>query len=238
MSQYVIAIIKDKSKLQDRCDEANLKNPIEINRITKVVNDLKDTLRANTDLVALSAPQIGYKDRVFCIRFANGDIRAFINPMLICSIKSIHLSRESNPSIPNVEYIIPRADEIEVAYQTPLGHNESNKFTGAPADIFQQMLNMIDGVLLDDLGLEVLPGFDDASEDDKTKIIQMYLESLKAKQSLLDKEVEANPDLKKTRDAIRFMTDVALGKVEYQPMTKEETDKVIKDIQSRQDNKQ
>jgi peptide deformylase len=228
MSQYVLAIIKDKNKLQDRCNEVNIRVPSIMAEVTKVINDLKETLRANINLLALSAPQIGYKGRVFCIRFANGDIRAFVNPMIVVTSKKMHLSREKCPSVSDTEYIIPRYDDIEVAYQTPVGNNEENKFLGAPSEVFQQMMNLIDGVLIDDIGLEVLPGFDEATDDEREQIISMYIDSLKTKTDVYTKEVESNPDLKKTNDAIKFMTDVALGKVEYRKLTKEEADSIKK----------
>jgi peptide deformylase len=229
MANYVLAIINDATKLQERCDEVNLKNPEEMIMVTKIVNNLKDTLRANINLPALSAPQLGYKYRIFCIKFANGDIRAFINPLILSVPKNMHLSREICPSVSNTEYIVPRCNEIEAAYQTPVANNEVNKFMGAPAEVFQQMMNLIDGVLISDIGLEILPGFDNLSDDDKEKIIQMYLDSLKNKEAVLSKEVENNPSLKKTNDAINFMTDLALGKIKTEPLTKEETDRLFKD---------
>ena len=39
----------------------------------------------------------------------------------------------------------------------------------------------------------------------------MYLESLDMTQKKLEKEVEEDPDLKKTSDAIKFMTSVVNG---------------------------
>lgn len=226
MTQYILAIIKDVSQLDERCIETNLYAPNQQVRILKVVNDIKDTLRANPNLVALAAPQIGIKDRVFCIRFANGDIRAFINPMIVVPSKDIHLSRETCASLPGKEYIIPRSNEIEVAYQTPTLQSQQNKFLGAPAEVFQQMVNLLDGIVLSDIGLEVLPGFDDLSEEDKTTILNMYIDSLKSKTSSLEKEIKTTPELEQINKAIDFLTDVAVGKVKVEKLTKEDAEEI------------
>ena len=43
--------------------------------LTRTIKELKATLKANKDLMALAGPQLGYKDRVFCIKFADGEIK-------------------------------------------------------------------------------------------------------------------------------------------------------------------
>jgi peptide deformylase len=234
MANYVLAIIKDTKKLNTRCDEVNLKDPTSLADTISIIKDLKDTLRANIDLPALSAPQLGFKSRIFCIKFANGDIRAFINPMIVSVPKKLHLSREVCPSLFDAEYIVPRVDDIEVIYQTPHVESESNKFMGAPAEVFQQMMDLIDGIVLSDIGLEILPGFDQASDEDKEKIIKMYLNSLETRKDILNKEIKANPELKKIDDTIKFVTDVASGKIEYKPLTKEETTHIIEELKKKQ----
>ena len=48
--------------------------------------------------------------------------------------------------------------------------------------MFQQMVNLLDGILIDDFGLEILPGFDELKDDDKSlPLINMYIDSLKLK---------------------------------------------------------
>ena len=210
MSNYVLKIIDDVDSLSGRCDEISVY--AEEKRVTKIVNDLKDTLYNNPNLVALSAPQLGYKERIFCIKFANKELKAFVNPM-ITKAEGIHLCRESNPSLPGKEYIMPRNNKIIVTFQTPTGKIEENIFEGVVAEVIQQQVNMLDGILLSDFGLEVLPEFDKASKEEQDEVINWWLDNLKTQNEELNKEIDSSEDLSKVKKAIEFMTKVASGEV-------------------------
>ena len=235
MADYVLKIIDDKEKLSDRADEILKGDSPE--SVTRLINDLKDTLRANKDLCALAAPQIGSGKRVFCIKFANGDIRAFLNPMILTHSNGVHLSRETCASLGATEYIIPRYDEVTVGYQTPMGVPESNIFKGAPAEVFQQMCELLDGILLDDYGLEVLDGFDKLKKEDKKAVIDMYLSSLEKKSSDLHEEIEKTPSMKEIDRAIDFEYELAMGNVKVEKLTKEEEDRLNDSIKKEAERK-
>ena len=201
-------IITDINELEDRCDEINILK--ENNLLRDIIINLKETCREN-NLVGLSAPQIGYKKRVFVINF-NGDIRTFINP-IITSLKGFTLSRQECPSLPNKQYIRPRYTEIGTMYQTPLSKTESRKLIGKAAEVFQQQLDYLDGLLLSDVGLEIGEDFLNASDEEKQQVINLYLESLDLKQKDVEKEIEEDEMLKKTKDAVEFMEAVQKGEV-------------------------
>ena len=210
MADYVLKIIDDVTKLTSRCDEISV--DAEEKRVTKIVNDLKDTLINNPNLVALCAPQLGHQVRIFCIKFANKEIKSFVNPMITKS-EGIHLCREFNPSLPGKEYIMPRNDKIIVTFQTPTGKIEENIFEGVVAEVIQQQVNMLDGVLLSDYGLEVIPAFDKASKKQQNEVINWWLDGLKQRNEELTKEIDSNEDLTKVKKAIDFMTKVVSGEV-------------------------
>lgn len=235
MADYVLKIIDDKAKLSDRADEILKGDSPE--SVTRLINDIKDTLRANKDLCALAAPQIGSGKRVFCIKFSNGDIRAFLNPMVLTHSKGVHLSRETCASLGATEYIIPRYDEVTVGYQTPMGVPESNIFKGAPAEVFQQMCELLDGILLDDYGLPLEKGFDDLNKKDKNTIIDMYLNWLEAKSSNMRKEIDESPSMKEIDRAIDFEYELALGNVKVEKLTKEEEDRLNDSIKKEAERK-
>ena len=226
MANYVLALKKDKTFLRDRCDEVKL-NIVEKPRVVGIINDIKDTLKADKRLVALNANQLGHKERIFCIKFSNGDIRAFINPV-IAKTDGTHLSREVSIGLDDKEYIVPRATNIIATYQTPdmVDTCDMNKFSGAVAEVFQQMNHLLDGILLEDIGLEILPGFDEASEEERQEIIAMYLESLENRKAMLEKEIESNPDAKDMDKAIKFIKELQEGKIETIPLTEEEKEKI------------
>ena len=221
MADYVLKIITDLSRLTDRCDEIDAFK--EDKRVHHVVASLKDTLLANKNLVALSAPQLGFNARIFCLKFADNDLKTFVNPMITKS-EGMHLSRENNASLPGVDYIMPRNDKIIVAFQTPTGKLEENIFEGVVAEVIQQQVQMLDGILLSDYGLEIIPEFDKASEEEKQQVIDLWINHLKERTEKLDKEVDENPDLFKIKKAIEFMTKVASGEVtiEKQELSKED----------------
>jgi len=214
MANYVLAITRDLDKLMQRSDEvAVVGGDLQTHPdVARTIKDLKETIIANKNLVALAAPQIGTFDRIFCIRFANGDIRAFINPM-ISKTDGVHLVREISPSLPDRAFIVPRHNRIIAMYQTPSGRPEESVFEGVVAEVFQHMVQILDGVLISDIGLEVFEDFDKASEEEKAQVLDAYLKELKSREETMNKEIEQNEDLKKTRDAIKFLEGVATGKI-------------------------
>lgn len=222
-----LTILKmNKTNFKERCDETQLGNPKIQEDIDATIQNLKDTLRADKDLMAITSAHVGKNDyRIICIKFARGDIRTFINP-LVFGRKGIHLSREKQIGGESTEYVVPRNDEIHVAYQTPVGKEEANSFMGVVSEIMQQMIDVLDGVLLCDWGLEILPGFDDADEDTKKEIIDMYLKSISEKNDKLNKEIEGSKEAKDMDKAIEFITKLSLGQVETIEATPEELERL------------
>lgn len=209
---YILAISRDLGKLSQRSEEVNILK--EYRHVANVISELKETIKANKDLVALSASQIGYFDRIFCINF-NNDIRAFVNPV-ITKTEGLKFVREKSPSIPDKEYIVPRSETVYAVYQQPNGTPESNKFEGPVAEIFQHQVDMLDGVFISDFGLEVLPEFDLATEEDKKSLIKEYIKFLRRKEKKLNKEIDNDLDLKKIVDGAKFINAVAKGEVELE----------------------
>ena len=221
MSNYVLRIITDLSKFKERVNEID--SSIKADEVKHAVSSLKQTLIANPNLVGLCAPQIGINLRIFCIKTANNKVRAFLNPLIVNS-EGLHLSREVNPSFPNKQFIIPRKDKIHVAFQEVMGQANSESYSGPYAEIVQQMIEMLDGILLNDYGLDLdevggAEEFDKASDDDKQKVIQMYLESVKKYSGELDTEIKNTPELKQISDDIDFITQYLKGDIK--PVDKE-----------------
>lgn len=207
----VIKITNDPDILRNRADEINTFD--NRGKTREIVGALKRTLKDYPDLIALSAPQIGYNARIFCIRFNDNQIKEFINPM-ISKTDGLHLTRERCKSISDKEYIVPRNDRIIAIYQELPFKTQSNKFDGAVAEVFQQMTNLLDGILIDDIGLEVLPEFDKASKEEQDEVINWYIDQLKSRDASLNEEIEKTPELKQVQDAINYMTKVATGEIE------------------------
>ena len=215
MSKYVLKIVDNPDKFTERVSE--ILGDTRPDEIQHAASDMKDTIKANKDLVALCAPQIGQNLRMFCVRFSDDKIKTFLNPMIVKQ-SGLHLSREINASLKDEkgnlqEYIIPRHNEISVAYQQTDGRVEVDQFKGVLAEVVQQMVEMLDGVLLSDYGLPVIEGFDKATKEEKQQVISMYLESLKAGNKELKDEIEKDPELKNLNNNIEFMKGVIMGDI-------------------------
>ena len=208
----VKTVITDYDALSERSEEViNLKK--DNNIIRETIINLKQTIQAN-EYVCLTAPQIGINKRIMCINF-KGDIRTMIDP-IITNSKEWMLSREKCPSCENKEYIVPRNSKVTLMYTTPLGKYETREFIGRAACAAQYGINILDGVLLSDFGLELDENWDKASDEERDEVLNMYLESLDLKGKVLNKEIESNKETKQISDAIKFMDSVAKGETKLE----------------------
>jgi len=201
----------------ERIDEIDSRTPLK--EVKETINTIKTELRKNKDLTCLCAPQIGKDLRLFVVKTNDNDYKEFLNPMVVNKSKEQHLSRERNISVGNKDYIIPRFNEIHVAYQTYDGHVNSETYKGPYGEVVQQMIEMLDGIQLSDYGLEVIPAFDKATEEEKTQVLQMYLDSLKKRAHALAEQINANEELKAINDTIEFNVGLLNGTIK--PIDKE-----------------
>ena len=79
---------------------------------TEIISKIKEVMKNEPELLALSAPQIGINKRIFCLRFSD-QIKTFINP-IITKKKGLNIVIESCASMPGKEIVIGRPEEITV----------------------------------------------------------------------------------------------------------------------------
>ena len=203
-----ILLYKDHfEELSERSDEVDIKT--QMKEIREIISAIKHTMEKN-DLKILSAPYIGFKKRIFCIAFQE-EIKTFINP-IIAHAEDIQLSRETDCTLPGKSYIRPRNSKIDIIYQRPTGQTEQKQLLGAAAVLFQQGMDAIDGISLDDIGLEIDSDFDNASDEERIEIINMYLDSLDLRNKQAQEEIENNPELNQYQKGIDFLASVKTGK--------------------------
>ena len=201
---------------QERVDE--ITSATSFDEVKDTISKIKRYLNTNPDAVCLCAPQIGIPLRLFVVKKAKSNTfeeryKVFLNPMIVVK-EGLHLSRETNLSLPDKEFIIPRANTIHLAYQEYDGHINTETFIGTYAEVVQQMVEMLDGVTLEDYGLFVDEHFDKAKKKDKEAIVQMYLNYLKENFGALKDEIENNPELKQLNDTIEFTKGLLLGTIQ------------------------
>ena len=185
-------------------------------KIKSIVHDL--TYRIEKDnLIALSAPQIGEKSRIFCVKFyrknkekTSEHIYTFVNPV-VTGIKGFVIDRETDPSLPDRQFIIPRNNAINIMYQDIKGRPHEQKFSGKATAVIQQMIDHLDGVLLSDIGLEIDDRFDEATEEEKNELLKAYVDSLSSYIGSVETELEDDRELKEMNDAIKFIQSVRSG---------------------------
>lgn len=218
MARDVREIITDETILGSRSDEVDVVK--QGTMVRQIIHTIKDTMRGK-NLKYLAAPVIGLPYRIFCMDFSDSEIKTFVNP-IITSAEGLQLAREKCECIPDKEFIRPRNPKIKVMYQNPTGKVLQTELIGLSAVVFQHNIDHLDGVLLSDVGLEIDEQWDKASEEEKQEVINAYLDSLDLKQKELQQEIEEDPDLKRTSDAIDFMTKVQRGEVKFEPIRQEE----------------
>ena len=209
----ILNAIKDYDKFDDRCDEINPKK--QNAEMRETILAIKEVMEAKK-LSALAAPQIRYRNRIVCLKFDDKQPITYVNPF-ITKVNGFTLSKESDISIPNKTFIVPRNVEVEVQYCTPLGQWMTQKMTGMTAFVMQRMINMLDGLLISDIGLEIDEEWDKATDEERAEVIKAYCESLDITMKDVQKDIEdSDGTLKKVYSAIKFTEGVNSGKVKLE----------------------
>lgn len=179
--------------------------------VREIVSKIKRTMRKN-NLTSLTAPAVGYNKRIFCVDYSDNEIKTYINPVVSLR-EGIHLSREVCSSIPDKEYIIPRNNVINIYYQRPNGEVKIQEFKGLASNVLQHELDHLEGITLDDMGLEIDNDFDEATDEERLEIVNMYLDSLDIMLKDVKEDIENNEELKVISDRLNFTEAVVSGKV-------------------------
>ena len=185
----------------------------------QITGELKATMRAN-NLEYLTAPQIGYRKRIFCVKFGDNDYRTFINASISNNI-GFTFARETCASIPGKTFIRPRFNTIEIMYYTPLSKIESRKVVGRSAQVISHCVDNLDGLILSDIGLEIDELFDQATDEEREEVLKAYMDALDIQQKQLEEEIKNDEELSNMDSAIRFMESVQKGETVVEPIYEE-----------------
>ena len=191
----------------DRANEYNIKEDNEI------IQDLKDTINSIPDRVFLCANEIGEDKRAFAIKFGD-EVKVFSNPVYQERDK-LKLVREKDYHTEK-EFIIPRYDSITICYQDEEGDTKATKFNEDASPVICQAMDCLDGIHPTDYGLEIIPEFDEASEEERTEVIQMYINSIKDFDYTLDKDLSEDEEVKGLWKNFKFNRAVSKGEVQLE----------------------
>lgn len=222
--KYVLAIRNDAERLSDRCDELSV---IENQAyVRKIVKDLKDTLKANKDLIALAAPQLGYNARIFCIRFADEDIKVFINPM-VTKVEGKCLMIETMPGLEH-DYMVQRSQRLMAGYQMTSGNYNELSLRHPIAALFEKMIDLLDGTLFfkyETIGLPIDKDYYKAPQEEKEELHKWYFETfLPSRLKSLEEVANNDKDIQDLQTKIKYFKSVIEGETEVVPAYGEELD--------------
>lgn len=186
---------------------------VETEEGTEIITELKAVLEADSNLFAVAAPQIGFNKRIFCLRF-NDQIKTFINP-IVTKKKGLSITVENCASMPGKEVVIGRPEEITVVYYNDDFKYEDNKLIGVAASLFDQQVQLLDGVLPDELGLVSDIEADGKIEnEDLEEIIPFYKDTfLPSRLGSLKAAIDSNEDAAKSFKQLRFTEEVINGRI-------------------------
>lgn len=205
----------DRDTVIDRAEEINLEKDFKLAQ--KIISDLGSYMTKN-NVGALAAPQIGYPYRIFCIMYKTKkktDIKAYINPV-ITTIDGFILIRQRCENLPGKEFVHPRYTKIGLSFLDIDKESKGFDFVGQTAFAMEQMMDILDGVFIDEVGLEIDHLFDEASESEKNQLLAAYMNQLQQYRVQLNKEIESTPELKQLKDAVDYMQAVKEGRVQVE----------------------
>lgn len=209
-------IIKDINKLAVEAEAIQLKNDTGRDaeaeeKCASIINELKTILSKKPNIKALAAPQIGLNARIFCIRF-NDTIKTFINPV-ITKKSGASVVLETCESMPNMEIVIHRPAEITTVYYTDEFKYEENKLLGAGAALFDQMNNLLDGIIPTDLGLAFnVDEVGHLTQEDLPELIPMLNTYVKTKLAAIEKSIEEDDSTNSEYKLAKFTENVINGR--------------------------
>ena len=188
----------------------------ELEEGNKIVQELLDAMEAHPECLALAAPQLGIKKRIFGLRF-DDQIKIFIDP-IITKKSAYTVTPETFISMPGKEILIIRPEEVTAVYYTPKADKyvyEENKFLSVAARLFDQQCQLLDGVLPDALGLvsdvEQDGSLANLTEAEAEEMIEFYKKYVQVKAQALRTEIEADPDTQKAFKQLDFTERVING---------------------------
>ena len=178
----------------------------------EIISKIKEAMKQDEAILALSAPQIGINKRIFCLRF-NDQIKTFINP-IITKKKGLTIVVENCSSMPGKEIVIGRPEEVTVVYYNDEFKYEDNKLIGVAASLFDQQAQLLDGVLPSELGLvSDIETEGKIEDDDMESIIDFYKEIyLPVKLKALTSAIAADEEAQKYYNQLKFTEGVINGR--------------------------
>jgi peptide deformylase len=180
---------------------------------TEIINQLLEVMNAKPELLALAAPQIGIKKRIFCLRFSD-KIKVFIDP-IIKQKRGLNVVLETCASMPGQEIVIGRPAEISAIYYNEDFKYEDNKLIGVAAGLFDQQIQLLDGTLPTGLGMVTkIDEVGHITEEDLPDVFNYYKEVfLPSRLAEIQHVINEDEELQKAYKNLQFTEAVINGRI-------------------------
>lgn len=119
-------------------------------KLSALIQDLKDTLENSNTGVGLAAPQIGESVRMFMVNYEESKFKIFINPKIISRKGLMLTSFESCLSITGLSVPVSRYSKVDIEYYDESFTIKRDTFSGFTARIIQHEYDHLDGKLITD----------------------------------------------------------------------------------------
>lgn len=197
----MLEVQNNKEFMSNRCKETLYDDYV---IITKTLHLMEDSLKAS-NLNYLTANQLGLNERIIMVKYEDNTIHTFINPLITDFSKEMFMSREKD-LFDGKEYLIPRKKIIEVTFANKNGMLKKIIYKEGAAALLQNLIELLEGVFVSDYGLEVIPEFDEASDEEREEVIKAYIESLNIQQKDLQEETKNNPFMNYIDESIKELS--------------------------------
>lgn len=198
----MLEVQNNKEFMSNRCKETLYDDYV---IITKTIRVMEDSLKAS-NLTYLTANQLGLDERIIMVKYENDEIFTFINPLITDYSKELFMSREKD-LFDGKEYLMPRKKIIEVTFTNKKGMLKKIIYKEGAAALLQNLIELLEGVFVSDYGLEIIPEFDEASDEEKEEVIKAYIEALTIQQKDLNEQNKDNPFMKYINDSIKELSE-------------------------------
>jgi peptide deformylase len=152
---------------------------------------------------SLSLPQIGIKKRMIALKYGGTrDIRVYTNPIVHLANNDVpsFVAEQIDESLPDETYLHLRHTTVEIDYLDHDGKAKTETLTGLAAAEAEKQCDRLMGIYLWDFGHrweeEHHGKWQDLPEDERRKVIALYLMELQERSQEIDETVKKDPELK------------------------------------------
>lgn len=169
-----------------------------------IADKLKLALDQHKELPYATANQVGYDYSVYAIRVGD-HYEVWANPLMSRSDDNMILVTDKEFGLKN-NYYIPRWPKISViAYSFDKKLVCTRDYENEAAAIMQHVMNNLDGISLQDIGLEITPEFATASEEDQREVVMAYIKELENLLNVLEKDIKQDSEANAKYEAFKFV---------------------------------